>query len=162
MKLSAQEEYGLRCLLQLARRGERESLTIPQIGQAEGLSVPNVAKLMRQLRLAGYVHSARGQAGGYKLARPARQIIVGDVLDSLGGQVFGPGFCDRHAGKESICTHSSDCSIRSLWRAMQESLTGILSKTTLQDLVSTEPEMDRCLASLPGATLRDSKMPDRA
>ena len=50
MKLSATEEYGLRCLLQLAKCGDGRSLTIPEISRAEGLSVPNAAKLMRVLR----------------------------------------------------------------------------------------------------------------
>ena len=65
MKLSAQEEYGLRCLLQMASRGNEASLSIPEISRAEGLSVPNVAKLMRLLRIAGFVKSVRGQSGGY-------------------------------------------------------------------------------------------------
>ena len=69
MKLSAQEEYGLRCLLYMARSGETKSHSIPEISRAEGLSVPNVAKLMRILRLGGLVASVRGQAGGYTLSR---------------------------------------------------------------------------------------------
>ena len=64
MKLSAQEEYGLRCLLQLARHAPGESLAIPEISQAEGITHHNVAKLLRILRQGGIVASARGQAGG--------------------------------------------------------------------------------------------------
>ena len=67
MKLSAQEEYGLRCLLRLAREGESSSLTIPEISLSEGISNHYVAKLMRILRRGGFVRSARGQAGGYTL-----------------------------------------------------------------------------------------------
>ena len=70
MKLSSQEEYGLRCLLQLARHGDEASLTIAEMSQREGISSPNVAKIMRILRRAGLVASTRGKAGGYTLARP--------------------------------------------------------------------------------------------
>ena len=63
MKFSAQEEYGLRCLLQLGRQAEKGSMTIPEISSAEGLSGPYVAKLMRVLRQGGFVQSTRGQVG---------------------------------------------------------------------------------------------------
>lgn len=148
MKLSAQEEYGLRCLLHLARCGEGSSLTIPEISRAEGLSVPNVAKLMRLLRLGGLVQSARGQAGGYMLARPAREISVAAVLDLLGGPLFGPNFCERHSGKERVCTHSVDCSLRSLWSSVQIVLGEILEKTTLADLLCDEYAMARRIEDL--------------
>src|SRR5262245_36552746 len=119
MKLSAQEEYGLRCLLQIAMQGDGNSLTIPEISKAEALSVPYVAKLMRVLRRGRFVQSARGQAGGYTLARLPEEIAVAEVLTLLGGQLFDPKFCDRFPGMDGICTHSVDCSIRSLWRAIQ-------------------------------------------
>lgn len=141
MKLSSQEEYGLRCLLRIAREGESGSLSIPEIGQAEGISAFYVAKLMRILRRAGFVTSARGQAGGYALARPAHQINVGEVLALLGGRLFESAFCDHHAGVVDVCTHSVDCSIRSLWRAVQLVVDQVLNRTTLAELVSNEQEM---------------------
>jgi Rrf2 family protein len=153
MKLSAQEEYGLRCLLHLARCGDGDSMTIPEISKAEGLSVPNVAKLMRLLRMGGLVASVRGQAGGYTLARPAGDIRVGEVMDVLGGQFFGPKFCDRHAGRQNVCTHFTDCSLRSLWTTIQTVLQEVLGRTTLQDLLCTETEMQEYISSRAAETL---------
>jgi Rrf2 family transcriptional regulator, iron-sulfur cluster assembly transcription factor len=141
MKLSAQEEYGLRCLLYMARHGEEKSHSIPEISRAEGLSVPNVAKLMRILRLGGLVASVRGQAGGYTLSRPAADVTVSEVLSLLGGSFFGPHFCDRHAGLERNCAHASDCSLRLLWSNVQRTVDMVLSRTTLRDLLKTEEEM---------------------
>lgn len=142
MKLSAQEEYGLRCLLHMAGRGAGASLSIPEISRAEGLSIPNVAKLMRILRIGGFVVSARGQAGGYTLARPANEIAISRVLEVLGGKIFSEGFCDRHAGLSQICVHHADCSMRSLWMVLQRTLEGLLDKVSLQDLLHTENEMN--------------------
>ena len=139
MKLTSQEEYGLRCLLRLAREGE--SLTIPKIAQKEGISNFYVAKLMRILRRGGLVKSVRGQAGGYELARPAGQIVVGEALAILGGRLYDPGFCEEHSGSESSCANSVDCSVRSLWRAVQQVIDQVLSKTTLKDLLFNEAEM---------------------
>jgi Rrf2 family protein len=138
MKLSAQEEYGLRCLLQVARYDPEGSLTIPEIARMEGLSIPHVAKLMRLLRRGGFVKSARGQAGGYRLARTPVQINIGEVLAWLGGRLFDPNFCSIHAGMAKLCTHSIDCSIRSLWRSVQFVVDDMLSKVTLADLLGNE------------------------
>jgi Rrf2 family protein len=141
MKLSAQEEYGLRCLLRLGAQGDSGSLTISEISRAEGISPEYVAKLMRILRQGGLVTSARGAAGGYTLSRPAEQITAGEALALLGGRLFESGFCERHAGAESLCTHSIDCSIRSLWQALQIAVDQVLTRTTLKDLLCSEPEM---------------------
>jgi Rrf2 family protein len=141
MKFSAQEEYGLRCLLQIGRQGPGGSLTIPEIAAAEGLSVPYVAKLVRILRQGGFLKSMRGHSGGYALCCPPDRIIVGEVLAALGGRLFDPDYCGRYHGAVDLCTHTIDCSIRSLWRAVQSGVDKVLSRTTLQTLLRNEEEM---------------------
>ena len=140
MRLSAQEEYGLRCLLRIAKEGETTSLTIPEISRLEGLSISYVGKLMRLLRRGGFVTSARGQAGGYMLARPADKIVLGEALAFLGGRLYEPRFCDEHAGIDDVCAHSMDCSVRSLWRTVQAVVDQVLSKMTLRELLANEQE----------------------
>lgn len=148
MKLSAQEEYGLRCLLRLGAQTDGASLTIPEISRAEGISPEYVAKLMRILRQGELVTSARGATGGYALARPADRITAGEALTVLGGRLFESDFCERHSGAESLCTHSIDCSIRSLWQALQNAVDQVLTKTTLKDLLCSEPEMVSLMTDL--------------
>jgi Rrf2 family iron-sulfur cluster assembly transcriptional regulator len=147
MKFTAQEEYGLRCLLQIGRHAGG-GLTIPEIAVAEGLSTPYVAKLMRVLRRGGFVKSTRGQTGGYTLARPTEQIVVGEVLSLLGGRFFETEFCERYPGSVQICTHTVDCSIRSLWHAVQDVVDQVLGKTTLRDLLVNEQEMSASVSGL--------------
>src|SRR5947208_13366065 len=101
MKLSAQEEYGLRCLLRLGAQGDGGSLTIPEISRTEGISPEYVAKLMRIMRQGGLVTSARGATGGYTLSRPAEQITAGEAVTVLGGPLFETAFWRRHACAES-------------------------------------------------------------
>jgi|SRR2546426_53026 Rrf2 family transcriptional regulator, iron-sulfur cluster assembly transcription factor len=148
MKLNSNEEYGLRCLLRLAYKGPGGSLTIPEISQAEGMSEANAAKLLRMLRRGGFVKSARGKIGGYTLARPAGEIVVGDVIDELGGRLFESGFCDKHAGQHETCTHSVDCSVRGLWRALQVVVDQVLSKITLEDLLHDEKKASALVTQL--------------
>jgi Rrf2 family protein len=141
MKLSSQEEYGLRCLLQLARTSAGASLTIAEMAEREGISPPNVAKIMRILRRAGLVRSTRGKAGGYHLSRPAAEIRALDVLAALGGRLFDPGFCDRHAGVEVHCLNTRDCSIRPVLRGLQDAVDQVLGELTLASLLGTESEV---------------------
>ena len=138
MKFSTQEEYGLRLLLRIAKSNSPHGLTIPEISELEGLSNAHVAKILRLLRIAGFVESARGQTGGYKLKKSANEILLSDVLVALGGKLYESGFCDTHSGLEAICTNSIDCSIRSLWKTIQNLLDDVLNKLTLQDLLGKE------------------------
>lgn len=139
MKISAQEEYGVRCLLQIGRRGPDASMTIPEIARAEGISNHYVAKLMRVLRKGGLVTSARGQSGGYTLARPLERITMADAMAALGGRLYEEKFCGKHQGGEGACTHSVDCSIRYLWSSVQDAVDHLLGQTTLSDLLPRTP-----------------------
>jgi Rrf2 family protein len=148
MKFSSQEEYGLRLLLRIGKDRSDNGMTIPELSELEGLSEANVAKILRILRLAGFVESSRGQTGGYKLSRSANEILVGEVLTALGGKLYESSFCDLHAGVENICTNSIDCSLRSLWKTIQTMLDGLLSKITLQDLLGSEQQVEFIVSNL--------------
>jgi DNA-binding IscR family transcriptional regulator len=74
---------------------------------------------------------------------------VGEVLALLGGRLFEGDFCERHTGSEVSCTHTSDCSIRSLWAKVQTAVDRVLSKTTLKDLLAAEQEISGGLVQLP-------------
>jgi len=144
MQLLAQEEYGLRCLLELARH-DSAPRTIHQIALAEGLSPDYAAKLLRELRRGGLVESTRGAAGGYRLAREARTITAWDAIATLGGSLFPANFCECHPGREARCVRSSDCALRAIWRAADGAVRTVLSGVTLADLVTTESAMDQRL-----------------
>ena len=136
MKFSAQEEFGLRCILQIAQLGPEGSLTIPEIAKNEGMSPTHVAKLLMILRRDGFLLSTRGQQGGYALARPANKTYVGDVLASLGGRLYDDGFCERHgSGDDQACRHHVDCSVRALWQSIQSAVDGVVATLTLTDLI---------------------------
>ena len=140
MKITSQEEYGLRCLLRLARAGSG-SATLPEIASAEGLSVAYVAKMMAAP--AGppkIVDSVRGRSGGYRLAKPAEEIGLGSLLLVLGEPLYDdPGYCERHPGiSEDGCVHRGSCSLRGLWQTLETWMRGALDRITLADLVRNE------------------------
>jgi Rrf2 family transcriptional regulator, iron-sulfur cluster assembly transcription factor len=151
MKISAQEEYGLRILLRIARCEDETGMSIPQLSEAEGLTVPYVAKLTRVLRMAGFINSTPGYKGGYVLAMSSQNININKVLKALGGSLFDTGFCGTHSGSMKICTHSVDCSARSLWQMVQFSIDQVLDKISLYDLVNSEKESVNVLKQIIGA-----------
>ncbi|HSK70428.1 MAG TPA: Rrf2 family transcriptional regulator [Pyrinomonadaceae bacterium] len=141
MKISAQEEYGLRCLLQLATLKEGESLTLPQIAEREGISQANAGKLMWLLNKAGFVQATRGTKGGYILSRPAEEIRLNEVIKVLDEDEI-KGHCESYKGVLDTCVHTGDCGIRPVIVGLHEIVQNALSQITLAQLVGSEAKVD--------------------
>jgi Rrf2 family transcriptional regulator, iron-sulfur cluster assembly transcription factor len=148
MKITAQEEYGLRVLIRIAGCKTRQGMSIPQLSEAEGLTSHYVAKLTRLLRIAGFINSTPGLKGGYVLARSAQEIVINDVLKALGGALFDQEFCNTHAGSVRLCNNSVDCSARSLWQMIQYTMDKLLNQITLHHLVYPENESAKVLEQI--------------
>lgn len=150
MKISAQEEYGLRCLLQLARADSHgESLTLGQIAELEGISVANAGKLMWILNKAGLVQSQRGIKGGYRLARPAESIRLNQVISVLDSESVET-HCKSYAGVLDSCVHTGDCGIRPVIVELHQIVNQALSEITLSQLLGTEATVDAVLHRIQG------------
>ena len=145
MKISAQEEYGLRCLLQLARADlSGQPLTLAQIARREGISVANAGKLMWILTKAGLVQSQRGTKGGYHLARPASEIRLNQVIRVLDGERVDT-HCKTYTGVLDACVHTGDCGIRPVILELHQIVDNALSEITLSQLLGTEAKVDATL-----------------
>ena len=155
MKLSAQEEYGLRCLLQLARaQTTKESLTLSQIAGQEGISSANAGKLMWILTKAGLVQSTRGTKGGYVLARPAHEIRLNQVIRVLEGEP-AESHCKSYAGVLDACIHTGDCGIRPVIVELHQIVDNALAEITLSQLLGSEANVDAVLHQIQGVRQKD-------
>jgi Rrf2 family protein len=144
MKITAQEEYGVRCLLRLARAGEGQALTIPEIADTEKLSHAYVAKLLSVLRQAGLIASTRGRTGGYHLAKPPAEIRLGAVMRALGEPLFEEAsYCERHSSPETggACVHHDGCTLRVIWQTLEQWMRHLLDQITLADLLQSEGQV---------------------
>jgi Rrf2 family transcriptional regulator, iron-sulfur cluster assembly transcription factor len=158
MKISAQEEYGLRCLLQLARAQTLgDSLTLAQLAQLEGISSANAGKLMWILSKAGLVQSTRGTKGGYSLARPASQIHLNQIIRVLEGQP-AESHCKSYAGVLDACVHTGDCGIRPVIIELHQLVDNALGEITLSQLLGTEAKVDAVLHQIQGMKARDTRV----
>src|SRR5690606_9978776 len=153
MKISAQDEYGLRILLQIARTPAEEGLNLSQISELENISQPYAAKMTRALRLAGFIQSIRGHKGGYILAMPPEEIRINQVLKAMGGAIYDEKFCGQHTGANALCTNSVDCSLRSLWTILQLNIDKILDQITIRDLLRKEAPTHNHLMRISDALL---------
>jgi Rrf2 family protein len=146
MKITAQEEYGLRCLVQLARMPQHQIVRVKEIAAKEGLSSAYVEKLLRILSRAGLVHSVRGTKGGYVLNRPPEQVTLGEVVRALGAIQTTSHICTVFTGNQQACVHVNDCGIRSVWSGLTTYIRDFLDHTTLASLLDTEYAVSQRLA----------------
>lgn len=151
MKVTALEEYGLRCLLQLAKayleheQHEQIGLSISEIARREGLSIQYVSKITSHLRKAGLIESMRGVHGGYHLAKKPHELKLLEVSRALGNSIFDEEFCMDHAGQKTICVHEKNCSVRSVWSGIHRHINTILSQISLADLLNGEMKTNQQL-----------------
>lgn len=148
MKITALEEYGLRCLLCVAEHGEDEPVSAQSIAELEGLSLPYTQKLLRHLSSADLVRAKRGPNGGYYLARSAEEISLGEVLQELGGLLEMDEFCENHTGKQDVCANACSCTIRPVWSHISEFLVQTLEAIPLSVLVGEVDEVRNYLSEM--------------
>ena len=145
MKITAQEEYGLRCLLQLAQAKAETGMSVKEIATGEGISSAYVEKLLRLMAKAGIIHSVRGIHGGYRLNRRPDEISLRDVVRALGSLPTTEEICDRHPGNRTSCIHIDECCIRSAWATLTHAIDSFMGKVLLSDLVGPEATVKQAL-----------------
>ena len=143
MKITAQEEYGLRCLLQLAKSPQDGIVSVKEIAEKEGLSSAYVEKLLRLLAKTGLVHSVRGMKGGYVLNPPAASVTLGEVVRALGTVQTTDHICHQFTGNVATCVHFDNCGIRSVWSGLTSYIQSFLDHTTLDSLLDSEYAVSR-------------------
>jgi Rrf2 family protein len=133
-----QEEYGIRCMIQVANAWPDSTKSIADIAESEGLSEAYIGKLMNILRQGGLVESIRGRGGGYALPKAPEEISISSILDVMGGQLYEESFCERFMGDLEICAHSETCRVRALWRVLAHVVSEVLDNTSLSHLLGSE------------------------
>ncbi len=134
MKLSTRAEYGIRVLVALARAGGDRPVSLAGIARDDKLPHAYIEQLVGALRRAGLVTATRGHAGGYRLARPAEQIALVEAVRALDGPILEMP-CAGPTDLET-CDRPQDCSVHEVFERLHDSLSGMLSSTTLADVAA--------------------------
>jgi Rrf2 family protein len=135
----------------LARSGRKESLTLSDFAEAEGLSLPYAAKLLTILKKADLVRAVRGRNGGYVLTKDPENMKLKEIFDALGDPVFSPDYCTRFADENDLCVHTDDCVVRHIWQSFSMFIGNMLSQISLADIAAGDSNLLRKIeaAALP-------------
>jgi Rrf2 family protein len=131
VRISAKEDYAIRAVLELARAGS-ETVKREQIADAQDIPLAFLENILLELKRAEIVETQRGPDGGVRLARPAAEITVADVVRA----VTGPLATVRGVRPPAIDYPDSAKPLREVWVALRASLRSILENVTVADLAS--------------------------
>ena len=138
MMFSTRSEYGVRVMIQLARRRGTGPVPLTGIAQAEALPLAYLEQLVSRLRKADLVSSTRGAHGGYELSRDPVEITMAEVVQALEGSLIPMQCFDELGGTRVLCNHVEDgfenCATKVLWTRVQGGIARALEQTTLAEL----------------------------
>ena len=143
MMFSTKAEYGVRVMVELARRDPGAPVSLSEIAATDELPLAYLEHLVARLRKAELVESRRGARGGYLLARPAGEITMAEVVEALEGSIAPIECISQGADGELVCSRETDaehvCPTKLLWTRVQGSIVSTLQETRLSDLVQHKP-----------------------
>lgn len=135
MRFSNREQYGLRAMVEFARRYGSGPVSLGDIAQSQDISLSYLEQIVVPLRKAGLLTSWRGATGGYSLVVPPVDVTAGDVIRALEGPLV-PVRCITGDGVTVSCDREGSCAARTVWRKVAERLEEALDSTTLADLIA--------------------------
>ena len=147
MRFTTKTEYGVICLIYMARRGglKVDPVTIKEIATAEKFSPTYTEKILQRLRAVGIVGAQHGNQGGYVLARDPSQITFKEIVEALEGNTFDV-FCEPDIRKEITCTHFSLCGVKPIWKKTKDILDEFYGSITLDMMARNKFHFDGAAA----------------
>ena len=134
MKLSTRTRYGMRALVDLTLRDNRQPVQLKDIAESQQISLAYLEHLIIPLIAAGILKSTRGVHGGIELARSPEQIKLKEILEVLEGPL-SPVHCLKDA---KSCSRSGSCATRDVWNDLKKAMENVLDSSTLQDLAERQ------------------------
>ncbi len=131
MKISTRGRYALRLMVDLAASDSEEFITIKSVAARQEISEKYLEQIITVLNRAGYVKSARGAQGGYKLTRPAQEYTVGMILRVIEGSLV-PVKCMEDDPNE--CPRAENCVTLDVWKRVDEAVNAVVDSVTLEEL----------------------------
>ena len=129
MRISTKGRYALRIMIDLAGNGNYISLK--SIADRQGISNKYLEQIISLLNKAGFLEVARGNAGGYRLAREPKEYTVGDILRASEGDL-SPVYCLTEEGE---CVKKNDCKTYDFWEGLDNVINEYVDSKTLEDLL---------------------------
>ena len=136
MKIQSRTEYGVRALILLAAVKEGETLSKARIAELDAIPLAFLEQILAALRRAGLIEAVRGAGGGYRLARPADQITLAEVIRTLEGSLSPFPCVHETQDAHEVCPRVDGCRTRHVWLKVTASITAALEGLTLAEVCS--------------------------
>ena len=131
MKISTKGRYALRVMIDLALNSNGNFIALKEIAKRQDITVKYLEQIVALLNKAGFLETARGNAGGYKLAKEPKDYIVGDILRETEGDL-APIICLTEDG---ACQRKQMCKTYSFWKGLDDVINDYIDSKTLEDLL---------------------------
>ena len=135
MVISTKGRYALRMMLDLAQQDPDAYISLKSIAQRQDISIKYMEAIAAHLNRAELVNSQRGKEGGYRLARPASEITVAEVLHSAEGSLAAVACLELDEKGNAACERAGQCLTLPLWRRLDTLMDDFLSGVTVQDVL---------------------------
>ena len=140
MRLTTKSRYGTRMVLDLALSSTKGPVRLSEIASRQGISLKYLEKLIRELKAAGLVTSARGPYGGYLLAKPTKAISVGDIVRVLEGSEAITD-CTEKDDACGVCTRAGECLTQYIWAETGKAMFKKLDSFKIDKLIQRSNEI---------------------
>ena len=136
MKISKRGEYGLRAMIDLALARElgRDLVQLSELAESEKIPLKFLEQILLALKEGGFLESIRGKYGGYRLARPAKEIYMGQLVRYLDGPLAPISCVSQTAYQRCSCPDETHCGLRMLMLDVRNAITGVLDRYTLANV----------------------------
>lgn len=131
MKISTKGRYALRVMIDLALNDNGNFISLKDIATRQEISNKYLEQIIALLNKAGFLKTARGNNGGYKLAKKPEEYIVGDILRATEGDL-APIYCLTEEGE---CIKKDTCRTFSFWKGLDDTINEYVDSKTLADLL---------------------------
>lgn len=130
MKISTKGRFALRLMVDLTEQGDGAYVSLKDIALRQDISVKYLEQIVSVLAKGGLLLSNRGPKGGYRLAKPADEYVVGEILRAAEGDL-SPVFCLTN---ENVCERADICPTRDFWQGLYDAVNDYVDSVTLNQL----------------------------
>jgi Rrf2 family protein len=141
MSVSSKCYYAIRAIYALAEHPGPEPMKIAEIAEQELIPIRFLEVILSQLKGGGFVQSRRGAEGGYRLARPAEELTVGEIMRYVDGPIAPVDCVSQSRPKE--CEFHGECHFFGFWGRVRQAISSVVDQTTFADLIQESRERKR-------------------
>jgi Rrf2 family cysteine metabolism transcriptional repressor len=148
--LSNRAKYATRALVELTKHYDKGPVSIQEIGDRQNIPVKFLEQILFTLKMVGFVRSKKGPGGGYYLAKPPKEVILGQVVRALDGPIAPISCVSVYGYQECGCPNPETCGLKEVFREARDAIAGVLDSTSFEDIAERQTDLVEALELVKG------------